>query len=86
MVADNLVEHDLTIIKEIHLDIEFSLYTQSTTSLEDITRVYSIGPAISQTQKFIHERQLDYAYAQSTVDALKYINATTAAIAPQRKW
>ncbi|SUK12613.1 prephenate dehydratase [Staphylococcus agnetis] len=83
VVADNLVEHDLTIIKEIHLDIEFSLYAQSTTKLEDITQVYSIGPAISQTQKFIHERQLDYAYAQSTVDALKYINATTAAIAPK---
>ncbi|PTJ71012.1 prephenate dehydratase [Staphylococcus hyicus] len=83
VVADNLVEHSLSVIAEVHLDIEFSLYGQHTTTLDDITHVYSIGPAISQTQKFIHKHQLAYSYAQSTVDALKYINTTTAAIAPK---
>lgn len=83
VVADSLVEHPITVIKEIHLDVEFSLYGQSGMTLEDVKHVYSIGPAISQTQKFIHRHQLSYTYSQSTVDALQFINSCTAAIAPK---
>ncbi|MEJ7142272.1 prephenate dehydratase domain-containing protein, partial [Staphylococcus capitis] len=51
-------------------------------SITDIKHVYSIGPAISQTQKFIHEHQFDYDYTSSTVASLDKIDATTGAIAP----
>ena len=83
VVADSLVEYPFTVIKEIHLDIEFSLYGQKGIPMEEIQNVCSIAPAISQTQKFIHQHQLHYSYTQSTVESLQFINASTAAIVPK---
>ncbi|GGI33530.1 MULTISPECIES: prephenate dehydratase [Staphylococcus] len=83
VVADSLVEYPFTVIQEVHLDIEFSLYGAKGTSIDEIQEVRSIAPAISQTQKFIHQHQLHYSYTQSTVESLQFIDASTAAIAPK---
>ncbi|QLK86425.1 prephenate dehydratase domain-containing protein [Staphylococcus sp. 17KM0847] len=82
IVADTLVEQPFTVVGEVFLDVTFGLYVKSSQSLASIKKVYSIGPAISQTQKFIQRHQLAYAYTHSTISALDYINDTTAAIAP----
>ncbi|EIA5746164.1 prephenate dehydratase [Staphylococcus pseudintermedius] len=82
VIADSLIEQNFVIIEEIFLDIAFALYGLPNQSFKDIQRVYSISPAISQTQKFIHEQQFDYDYTTSTVASLEKIDATTGAIAP----
>ncbi len=82
IIADILTDYPFVVVDEILLDIAFALYGLPEQSLADITKVYSISPAISQTQKFIHAHQFDYDYTPSTVASLKEINATTGAIAP----
>lgn len=71
VIADSLIEQNFVIIEEIFLDIAFALYGLPNQSFKDIQRVYSISPAISQTQKFIHEQQFDYDYTTSTVASLE---------------
>ncbi|ARJ50185.1 prephenate dehydratase [Staphylococcus lutrae] len=82
IVADALVEQSFIVVEEIVLDIAFALYGLPHQSINDIQKVYSIGPAISQTQKFIHHYQFAYDYTPSTVASLNKIDATSAAIAP----
>lgn len=82
IVADTLVEQPFTVVDEVLLDITFGLYGKPGKQLSDITKVFSIGPAISQTQKFIHQHHLAYDYTTSTIAALDHIDDTTAAIIP----
>lgn len=82
IVADTLVEQPFTVVDEVLLDIAFGLYGQPGQTLNDIQKVYSIGPAISQTQKFIHQHHLTYDFTTSTIAALDYVDDTTGAIIP----
>lgn len=82
IVADTLVEQPFTVVDEVLLDISFGLYGKPGQQLRDITKVFSIGPAISQTQKFIHQHHFAYDYTTSTIAALDHIDDTTAAIIP----
>ncbi|UXR77773.1 MULTISPECIES: prephenate dehydratase domain-containing protein [unclassified Staphylococcus] len=82
IVADTLVEQPFTVVDEVLLDITFGLYGKPEQALDDIQKVYSIGPAISQTQKFIHQHHLSYDYTTSTIAALDHIDEATGAIIP----
>ncbi|MCS4486909.1 prephenate dehydratase [Staphylococcus americanisciuri] len=82
IVADTLIEQPFTVVDEVLLDITFGLYGQQGQQLSDINKVYSIGPAISQTQNFIRQHHLTYDFTTSTIAALEHIDKTTAAIIP----
>ena len=82
IVADALTEQSLVAIDEVHLDIEFALYAHPNTTLANITHVYSIAPAISQTHHFLQQHNLSYTYVDSTMQGLAHIDANSAAIAP----
>ncbi|MCG3399922.1 prephenate dehydratase [Staphylococcus massiliensis] len=82
LVIDRITEEALYVYDEIHLDIQFALYGRKGATLNQIKHVYSIAPAISQTQHFIHEHQLSYDYVNSTVQGLDLVSDTVGAIAP----
>lgn len=82
MVADALAQQDIFAHGEIIINIHFGLYALPHTSLSDISTVYSIAPAISQTRNFIHQHGFNYDYVDSTIQSLDKITSTTAAIAP----
>ena len=82
IVADSLAHHDVYAHGEIQLDIDFSLYGHHSNSLDDIHKVYSIAPAISQTINYIHRQQFDYDYVDSTIQSLNMIKDGIGAIAP----
>ncbi|MCE5039107.1 prephenate dehydratase [Staphylococcus auricularis] len=82
IVADVLAEQNVFAVGEIYLDIQFALYGLKGSTLDQLKRVYSIAPAISQTHHFIHNHGLSYAYAESTIQSFDYINEMTGAIAP----
>ncbi|MCQ9279274.1 prephenate dehydratase [Staphylococcus borealis] len=82
IVADALAQEDIYAHGEIHLDINFGLYALKGTSLEDIEKVYSIAPAISQTSQYIHRHHFLYDYVDSTIQSLEKIDTHVAAIAP----
>ena len=82
IVADSLAHHDVYAHGEIQLDIDFSLYGHHSNTLEDIHKVYSIAPAISQTINYIHSQQFDYDYVDSTIQSLNMIKDGIGAIAP----
>ena len=82
MVADALAQQDIFAHGEIIINIHFGLYALPHTSLSDISTVYSIAPAISQTCNFIHQHGFNYDYVDSTIQSLDKITSTTAAIAP----
>lgn len=82
IIADGLAHQNIYAIGEIHLNIEFALYGLKGTSLDDIHTVYSIAPAISQTNHFIQKHHYKIGYTESTVQSLDFIDAHTGAIAP----
>lgn len=70
---ENAIEGTINVVADSLVEYPFTV----------IQEVRSIAPAISQTQKFIHQHQLHYSYTQSTVESLQFIDASTAAIAPK---
>lgn len=74
IVADALAQEDIYAHGEIHLDINFGLYANKGTSLDDIEKVYSIAPAISQTSQYIHRHHFLYDYVDSTIQSLEKID------------
>ncbi|MCU5746191.1 prephenate dehydratase [Staphylococcus sp. SQ8-PEA] len=82
VVADALALNNVYAIGELRLDITFNLYGLQDSDLSEITKVYSIAPAISQTQNFIHQHKLNYEYVDSTVAGFKFISHDVGVIAP----
>ncbi|MGN5882495.1 MULTISPECIES: prephenate dehydratase [Staphylococcus] len=82
IIADGLAHQNIYAIGEIHLNIHFGLYALPGTKTEEIQTVYSIAPAISQTNRFIQQHRFSIGYSESTVQSLDYIDAHTGAIAP----
>ncbi|WP_458383446.1 prephenate dehydratase [Staphylococcus caledonicus] len=82
IVADSLIQQEIYAHGEIHMNIDFGLYANEGNQIEDITKVYSIAPAISQTIQYIHQHQFEYDYVDSTIQGLEKISSTEAAIAP----
>lgn len=67
IVADSLAKQDIFAHGEIHLDIDFAIYGNHSNHIEDIHKVYSIAPAISQTSNYIYEHNFKYDYVDSTI-------------------
>ncbi|MEJ7495371.1 prephenate dehydratase [Staphylococcus pasteuri] len=82
IVADSLAKQDVYAHGELLLDIDFALYGQSGSQIEDIKKVYSIAPAISQTSNYIMNHHFDYDYVDSTVKGFEMISKHVGAIAP----
>ncbi|WMM10448.1 prephenate dehydratase domain-containing protein [Staphylococcus simulans] len=82
IIADGLAHQNIYAIGEIHLNIQFGLYALAGTPIEAIDTVYSISPAISQTNQFIQRHQFQIGYSESTVQSLDFIDEHTGAIAP----
>lgn len=82
IIADALAQQDIFAHGEIHLDINFGLYAHEGTELQNIEKVYSIAPAISQTSRYIQRHHFLYDYVDSTIQGLNKISETEAAIAP----
>ncbi|MDE4961658.1 hypothetical protein NAI45_11470, partial [Francisella tularensis subsp. holarctica] len=70
IVADALAEQKIYAHGEIHLDIDFALYGYHSDRLQDIKKVYSIAPAISQTTNYIQQHHFQYDYTDSTIQSL----------------
>src|SRR5699024_7474752 len=73
IVADALTQQNIYAQGEIHLDIQFALYGLENATVNDISKVYSIGPAISQTSKYIQQHDFTYDYVDSTIQSLEKI-------------
>ena len=82
IVADALAQQHVFAHGEIHLDINFGLYATRDSKIENIKKVYSIAPAISQTSQYIHKHQFSYDYVDSTIQGLEKISSDVAAIVP----
>lgn len=82
IVADALTQQNIYAHGELHLDIQFALYGQDSATVQDINKVYSIAPAISQTSKYIQKHGFEYDYVESTISSLNKITDHTGAIAP----
>jgi len=82
IVADALAQQHVFAHGEIHLDINFGLYATSDSKVENIKKVYSIAPAISQTSQYIQKHQFSYDYVDSTIQGLEKISSDVAAIVP----
>ena len=82
IVADALTQQNIYAQGEIHLDIQFALYGLENATINDISKVYSIGPAISQTSKYIQQHDFTYDYVDSTIQSLEKITNHVGAIAP----
>ncbi|HLR18673.1 MAG TPA: prephenate dehydratase domain-containing protein [Staphylococcus sp.] len=82
IVADALTQQNIFAQGELHLDIQFALYGAKDATLNDISKVYSIAPAISQTSQYIQEQGFTYDYVDSTIKSLEKINEHVGAIAP----
>ena len=82
IVADSLAKQDIFAHGEIHLDIDFAIYGNHSNHIEDIHKVYSIAPAISQTSNYIYEHNFKYDYVDSTIQSLEKIRDGIGAIAP----
>ena len=82
IVADALAEQKIYAHGEIHLDIDFALYGYHSDRLQDIKKVYSIAPAISQTTNYIQQHHFQYDYTDSTIQSLDKIEKGIGAIAP----
>ncbi len=82
IVADTLVHQKLCVIDEVTLKVQLALYGEHSQTVDHITHVYSIDPAISQAQQFIRRHHFNITNTTSTIAALSYINRHSAAIAP----
>ncbi|MCD8844988.1 prephenate dehydratase [Staphylococcus gallinarum] len=82
IVADALTQQNIYAQGELHLDIQFALYGPDDATVNDINKVYSIAPAISQTSQYIQNHGFDYDYVESTISSLDKISDQTGAIAP----
>ncbi|MEB6171375.1 prephenate dehydratase domain-containing protein [Staphylococcus pseudoxylosus] len=82
IVADALTQQNIYAQGELHLDIQFALYGVDGASVNDISKVYSIGPAISQTSKYIQSYGFEIDYVDSTIKSLDMIKHGVGAIAP----
>ena len=82
IVADALTQQNIYTQGELHLDIQFALYGSENATVNDISTVYWIGPAISQTSQYIQAHGFDIAYVDSTIKSLDKISQNVGAIAP----
>lgn len=82
IIADALALQEIYVHGEIHLAINFALYGKEGATVEDIKKVYSIAPAISQTSLYIYRHQFAYDYVDSTIQGLDKISDNEGAIAP----
>ncbi|WP_436861157.1 prephenate dehydratase [Staphylococcus caeli] len=82
IVADSLTQQNIYAQGELHLDIQFALYGKPGATINDISKVYSIGPAISQTSQYIQAHGFAIDYVDSTVKSLDKIADDIGAIAP----
>lgn len=82
IVADALTQQNIFAQGELHLDIQFALYGSQGATVNDISKVYSIAPAISQTSQYIQKQGFTYDYVDSTIKSLEKITNHVGAIAP----
>lgn len=82
IVADALTQQNIYALGELHLNIQFALYGTQNADVKDISKVYSIAPAISQTSEYIQKHDFKYDYVDSTISSLEKISDGVGAIAP----